>query len=90
MLCPDSEQDQADKSQSIQDHKLNICHRSGKIIPGKSHNIHDCTELYSSYCPIIILTPVSIPAPITLPGGTTEISDIFDVLAGGEDEGTVR
>ena len=33
---------------------------------------------------------VSIAAPITLPGGTTEISDIFDVLAGGEDEGTVR
>ena len=32
----------------------------------------------------------SIAAPITLPGGTTEISDIFDVLAGGEDEGTVR
>ena len=37
-----------------------------------------------------ILTHVSIAAPITLPGGTTEISDIFDVLAGGEDEGTVR
>ena len=31
-----------------------------------------------------------ILAPITLPGGTTEISDIFDVLEGGEDEGTVR
>ena len=29
-------------------------------------------------------------AAIPLPGGTTEISDIFDVLEGGEDEGTVR
>ena len=25
-----------------------------------------------------------------LPGSTTEIPDIFDVLEGGEDEGTVR
>ena len=32
----------------------------------------------------------SFSAPIALPGGTTEISDIFDVLEGGEDEGTVR
>ena len=86
MFCPDIVQDQTDKSQSIEDHKLNICHRSGKIIPGKSHN----TVTYSSCSAIIILTSVSIPAPITLPGGTTEISDIFDVLAGGEDEGTVR
>ena len=30
------------------------------------------------------------PAPLPLPGSTAEIPDIFDVLAGGEDEGTVR
>ena len=29
------------------------------------------------------------PAP-PLPGSTADIPDIFDVLAGGEDEGTVR
>ena len=37
-----------------------------------------------------LLTKYFSAAPIALPGGTTEISDIFDVLAGGEDEGTVR
>ena len=37
-----------------------------------------------------VLTKYFSAAPIALPGGTTEISDIFDVLAGGEDEGTVR
>ena len=38
MSCLDPDQDKTDKSQSIEDHKLNICHISGKIIPGKSHN----------------------------------------------------
>ena len=37
-----------------------------------------------------LLTKYFSAAPIALPGGTTEISDIFDVLAGGEDDGTVR
>ena len=30
------------------------------------------------------------PPAAPLPGSTAEIPDIFDVLAGGEDEGTVR
>ena len=30
------------------------------------------------------------PQAAPLPGSTAEIPDIFDVLAGGEDEGTVR
>ena len=30
------------------------------------------------------------PSVAPLPGSTAEIPDIFDVLAGGEDEGTVR
>ena len=57
----------------------------------RSTNIFTLALKYlSAHQIFFLLTKYFSAAPIALPGGTTEISDIFDVLAGGEDEGTVR
>ena len=60
MSCLDPDQDKTDKSQ---DHKLNICHISGKI-PGKSHNTLAIDTVRDWLCTLSLSRNINTMSPL--------------------------